>query len=253
MLIKIENYIKEFVQAHQNREGIRTRWEEPLVTYASAGDPLFNKLKEVVSPTHALPQDLLPDAKTVITYFLPFARQIPLSNKKGRMSSSEWAVAYIETNKLITQLNEYIHKKLGDIKYQSVILPPTHNFDTQLLISDWSHKHVGFISGLGKFGLHQMLITEKGCCGRLGSIITNLEIEPTKRAENEYCLYKHNGTCQKCVEKCAQGALSVIGFDRHKCYELLLDNADIYANEGLADVCGKCVSIVPCSFTNPVK
>jgi hypothetical protein len=45
--------------------------------------------------------------------------------------------------------------------FRSVILPPTHNFDEKKLISDWSHKHIGFIAGLGKFGLHQMLITKK--------------------------------------------------------------------------------------------
>jgi hypothetical protein len=36
----------------------------PLACFAAAGNPLFAKLKEVVSPTHALPTDLLPDAKS---------------------------------------------------------------------------------------------------------------------------------------------------------------------------------------------
>ena len=49
------------------------------------------------------------------------------------------------------------------------------------LISDWSHRHVAVIAGLGKFGLNNMLITDNGCCGRVGSFITDLKIEPTKR------------------------------------------------------------------------
>ena len=48
------------------------------------------------------------------------------------------------------------------------------------------------------------------------------------------------------------GALTEDVYDRQKCYELLLENADIYEEEGLADVCGKCTSVVPCSFMNPV-
>jgi len=43
------------------------------------------------------------------------------------------------------------------------------------------------------------------------------------------------------------------GYDRHKCYALLLENAEIYKAHGLADVCGKCSSVVPCSYLNPVE
>jgi hypothetical protein len=34
---------------------------------------------------------------------------------------------------------------------------------------------------------------------------------------------------------------------------MLLENAKTYENEGLADVCGKCICVVPCSFSNPVE
>lgn len=249
----IPDLIKGFVKTYKIRNKTKTNWEEPLTAFASAHDPLFLKLQTIISETHSLPTELLKNAETVISYFVPFKKEIALSNAKGKNCSNEWAIAYIETNKLIVDLNEFLSKELEKKQFKSVVLPPTHNFDETNLISDWSHKHVAFIAGLGKFGVHQMLITEKGCCGRLGSLITNLKIEPTERLQKEFCLYKHNQTCEKCVENCIFDALKIDSFDRYRCYDVCLSNAELFSELGLADVCGKCISVVPCSFINPVK
>ena len=91
---------------------------------------------------------------------------------------------------------------------------PTHNFDEAKLVSCWSHKHVAYVAGLGKFGLHHMIITQKGCCGRLGSIITNAKITPTQRSTTEFCLYKLDGSCGVCVTKCALHALNADSLDK---------------------------------------
>jgi epoxyqueuosine reductase QueG len=249
---KIQSSVKEFVKDYKIKDKTITDWNDPLVAFANASDPLFLKLKTIVGETHRLPGDLLEDAKTVISYFIPFKKETVLSNAGRKICSKEWAIAYIETNKLIVDLNKHLSEELEKSDFRSVILPPTHNFDEKKLISDWSHKHIGFIAGLGKFGLHQMLITEKGCCGRLGSLITNAKIEPTKRPAKEFCLYYHNKSCRKCVENCGFEALKLDSFDRHKCYEICLSNAKLYSGLGLADVCGKCVCVVPCSFNDPV-
>lgn len=250
---KIQDFIKKIVKNHRTENRTITDWDEPLVAFADANDPVFFELKTVVSESHNLPTDLLKDAETVISYFIPFKREIVLSNVDGRNCSKEWAIAYIETNELILDLNLCLSEELEKSDFESFVLPPTHNFDEKKLISDWSHKHIAFIAGLGKFGLHQMLITEKGCCGRLGSLITNAVIEPTKIRDREFCLYRYEKTCRKCVEKCVFGALRVDSFDRHKCYEICLSNAKLYSKLGSADVCGKCICAVPCSFNNPVE
>jgi epoxyqueuosine reductase QueG len=248
---KISNHIKEFVANYNLLNKTETQWDEPLIVFADANDPMFLNLKKIVSSSHALPTDFIEDAKTVITFYIPFKEEVNISNVKSEESSHEWATAYIETNKLITDLNTYIFDKLAEANYDSTKLPPTHNFDKEKLISNWSHKHIAYIAGLGKFGLHQMLITEKGCSGRIGSIVINLEIEPTRRQEKEYCLFRYNKTCKKCIEKCVDGALKVDSFDRHKCYERCLINAKKHSELGLADICGKCISKVPCAFINP--
>jgi len=136
----------------------------------------------------ALPKDFLPEAKTVVTYFIPFDESITKSNINDKYSSKEWAVAYIETNKLILDLNTFIKNELEKIGYKSNVIPATHNFDEKKLISDWSHRHVAVIAGLGTFGLNNMIITEKGCCGRVGSFVTDMKIAPTPKLEGENCL-----------------------------------------------------------------
>ncbi len=246
---QIKDFIKEFVDQYQ-REPL---WKEPLIAFAKASDPLFYELKSIVSSTHALPTDLLKDAETVISYFIPFVREIPLSNVGGKTSSRQWASAYEITNEMICNLNDTLSEELTKWGADSAVLPPTHNFDAELLVSDWSHKHVAYIAGLGKFGLHHLLITKKGCCGRLGSLVTTAKLEKTERPSGEFCLYKHDKSCKMCVEKCEFSALNLDSFNKHKCHEICIQNDKFYSDLGETDVCGKCICVVPCSFTNPVK
>jgi hypothetical protein len=55
---------------------------------------------------------------------------------------------------------------LEDRNYRVTTTPATHNFDAKRLISNWSHRHAGYIAGSGKFGLNNMITTERGCCGK---------------------------------------------------------------------------------------
>ncbi|MFO7714809.1 hypothetical protein [Desulfosarcina sp.] len=250
---RIVAMIATTVEAANRQARTIPAWKVPIVGFADADDPLFAELKKAVRTTHGLPEDLLPGACSVIAYFLPFDKAICRSNHRGTVSSEAWAVAYIETNRLITEINARINRLLEQEGFRGTRLPATHNFDKAQLMSDWSHKHVAYIAGIGSFGHHQMLITEKGCCGRLGSVVTNAVIAPTPRTEGERCLFKFNGSCRQCEKRCPAEALGDNPFRRHACYERLLENARLHERHGLADVCGKCAAIVPCSFINPVK
>lgn len=253
MNVKLEKLICNFIINYMDRKDIETKWNEPIISYADSTDELFYKLKTTVSPSHGLPTDFLENAKTVVAYFIPFREEVVKSNINEKASSNMWAKAYIETNRLIFDLNTFIQIELEALGFDSTVIPATHNFDEEKLISDWSHRHVAYIAGLGKFGLNNMLITDKGCCGRVGSFVTNLEIEATTRDNKEKCLYKNSGICKKCVQRCVNDALKIDSFDRHKCYEMCLYNAEVHRDIGLADVCGKCLVNVPCSFRDPVK
>ena len=183
---------------------------------------------------------------------MPFEDKISGSNIHGSLSSKEWAQAYIETNHLISVINDNLIVFLKNKGYHAAKLPEEKNIDYEKLKSVWSNRHVAYIAGVGKFGLNNMLITESGCCGRLGNIVTSLKIEPTKRKEEENCLYKHNNTCSICVDRCVNEALFVDGFDRFKCFEMCKENDKIHGDIGIAEICGKCLVGLPCSLKNPV-
>ena len=245
--------IQEYVASRKKNEGTHTEWESPLIGFAAADDPAFERLRYAVSQSHKTPKELFPESQTVVVYFLPFVREIVESNDSIGASSKRWAQGYVETNKLIIDMNEHLVSELSGVGIGAFSLPPTYNFDPETLTSDWSHKHAAFIAGLGTFGLHKMIITEKGCAGRLGSFLVGSKIQPTPKPFFEYCLYKYDKSCRKCVTRCTFGALKEDSFDRFVCYSVLKENNDRYGNLGPSDVCGKCVTMVPCSFENPVK
>jgi len=249
----IRREIVRYVGSYRKERKTRTAWLTPIVGFASTGDPLFSDLKTTVSDSHAMPCDLLPGAKTAIAFFLPFERSVAESNTEGIFATHEWQVAYNETNTLIENINSHIKNYLYNHGYETVTIPPTHNFDKVRLISNWSHRHVAYIAGLGKFGINNMLITEQGCCGRLGSFVTDMAITPDHRSRTEACLYLHDGSCGMCVEQCVNDALFSDRFDRHACYEMLRRHEENSQSNVNADVCGKCLVGIPCSFTDPVK
>jgi epoxyqueuosine reductase QueG len=250
---KIIKTIKKFVNEYQNKKNIKTGWREPLIKFADAEDDLFYKLKKIVSKSHVLPKDILKGAGTVIAFFIPFEKETADSNIKGKLSSRKWALAYLETNQLIHDLNNHLENILKNESYNSSIIPATHNFDEESLISNWSHRHAAYIAGLGSFGINNMLITEKGCAGRIGIIISDIKVKASPRNEKEYCLNKAGYNCSRCVERCVNKSLKIDSFDRFKCYEILLKNDDYHSDLALTDVCGKCCVDLPCSFENPLK
>lgn len=229
-------------------------WRNPLVNIADAGDPLFERLKEVVDPDHAMPHDLLPTARSAIVFFLPFHRELGKGNAEaGHFASPGWAQAYVETNEVISLICAQLKELLADFGFDAAGTPATHNFDTKKLVSLWSHKHVGFIAGLGTFGRHHQLITRKGCVGRLGSLVTSAPLPPTPRPAQEWCLFKRGLKCHACVKRCRYGALGRDGLDRQRCYAQLLANDARFDQFPLADVCGKCACEVPCSYEIPAQ
>lgn len=248
---QLRSLISDYVTKYQELHNTKTGWKSPLTAFADAHDPLFRRLNKFISPTHALPHDFFPDAETVIAFFIPFEESVAESNIENRTCSKEWATAYIETNRLIYDLNRHIRDCLEIRGFDSTIIPATHNFDPESLINDWSHRHIAFIAGLGTLGINNMLITEKGCCGRIGSIVTNAAVGQTPRDGHELCLYKYKGSCGKCTERCVNDALFIDPFYRKRCYSMCLVNDRYHSDMDLTDVCGKCLAGVPCSFENP--
>lgn len=250
----IEKMINNFIFSYPGLHTVETSWREVVIGFAAAEDPLFAQFKSIIRKTHITPSELLPGAKSVVAYFVPFAKNLHKENfKMNHYAARSWAVAYVETNRLIARVNEHLQSELESQGYRMVLIPPTHNFDEKSLMSDWSHRHVAYVTGIGRFGSHNLIITEKGCSGRVGSFVTDLVLVPSARSENERCLHKAGFECLKCVERCQYEALYADRFDRQACYRQLLVNDRYYSDLELTDVCGKCTAMVPCSVIDPVK
>jgi len=236
----LKGFIEENICKIVENASAVTKFRKPLVGFASASDKRFDELKETAHPGHLSPRDILEDCKTVVAFFIPFTKELVDINRRHNYVSREWALAYVETNELINKICSDMKEKLGSIGVTCAFVPATHNFDKDLLMAPWSHRHAAFIAGLGTFGINNMLITKSGCGGRFGSFVIDEYVEPTKGSKEEYCLYKKDGSCGQCVKMCPTGALTYDGFDRKKCYKYLLKVAERYKDIGLCDVCGKC-------------
>jgi epoxyqueuosine reductase QueG len=201
-----------------------------------------------------MPNDILPDAESIISYFVPFQEYIVKSNIKGPMASTEWAVANIKTDNLIRMINENIELLMRKNGHKSAKISVVHSFDVKKLVHTWSHMHIAQIAGIGTFGINNMLITKNGCCGRFGSILINYKLSEYKQVgeQKEKCLNKLHGTCGACQSNCVAKCFGSNNyFDRQKCYEQCLKNREHHKKYGHADVCGKCQVNLPCSMKEP--
>lgn len=224
-----------------------TPYREPLVAFASAGDHLFTQMKTIIGPHHLHPVEMLAGAKTVVSFFIPFGEDVIRANRKEREQvDPSWCVAYVETNRLISEICEGLKQALEAQGFKAVAERPTHNFNEVDLTAGWSHKSIAFVAGLGTFGVNRMLITPAGCAGRFGSMVIAAEIPPTPRPAREFCRYYHGKKCLYCVTNCPTGALQVDGLDKQTCYRRLLEVAGQFTGLGLCDVCGKC-ALGPCA------
>ena len=250
---EIEKSIFDCVESENALFNSYNAWRQPLIGFIDAYDIRLNSLKRIVSKDHLLPHDILCDAKSVICFFVPFAREIGQSNIPNKISSEKWALTYIRTNSLMAKISGVIETVMNKSGYSVGKIPATDNFDQKTLISNWSHRHIAYLSGLGSFGINNMLITDSGCCGRLGSVVTNYPLEIMAKSSRERCINKINGKCGICIKRCVNNAFSDKKFNKFICHEMCLVNANLYKSIGNADVCGKCLVGLPCSYKDPSK
>ncbi len=252
----IRKLIETYVQGYSETQQMPDYWRKPLAAFAVADDR-FRILPEIAAPDHALPEELLPGGRTVIVFFVPFNKALAKENHNGARPCRNWGLAYQATNTLINRLCEHLQQFLEGRGYACALVPATHNFDHEKLMARWSHKHLGYIAGLGRFGVNAQFITPSGCAGRLGSLVTAADLGDSPLVqEKELCLYKNGQNCLMCVKRCPVEALSPeTGIDRKKCWERLKENlATLATFKDMAPtthVCGKCQVLLPCSLKAP--
>jgi epoxyqueuosine reductase QueG len=253
---ELRGFAADFVAAEAARADDGGSWCTPLLAAAPV-DGRFASLPAIAADDHLHPRDLLAGARSVVVFFIPFKKELVRENRPGDVPCRNWGLAYVRTNELIERLSRALAEHFAASGHRSGLTPATHNFDEQKLTARWSHKHLGHLCGLGRFGTHCMLITPAGCAGRLGSLVTEAELPEAPLVETrEACLLKAGKECGRCIEACPVEALKVKGFARRDCWERLKANRaglDYFSDlPESTHVCGKCAALMPCSFHDPV-
>ena len=241
-------------------------FDAPLVCCADAEDPLFAQFQAdptIYGPFFRRPQEWLPGAKRVIAVFFPFTKEIRDSNRgKSEQTSDLWLHARVEGQAFLMKACRQIAAWLRAEGYRTLIpaedeaFGMTRQFEKMSegcpgFVSNWSERHAAYVAGLGTFSLSKHLITEKGVCGRFGSIITDAPIEVTPRPYSdpfEYCIL-----CGRCNNNCPVDALhpeqgAARGKDLLTC-ATYVDNTRVRFAPRYG--CGKCQLDVPCETGIP--
>ena len=234
----------------------------PLLGIARADDPGFLDLKKdgVVGKHFLLPEEWLPGARSVISFFLPFTETVRRANRVDPAEpSAEWLHGRIEGQECINRLMAFLvarfeeegEKALApsiDCRFASctgknmVFLDEEGRPLPVSFTSNWSERHAAYVCGLGSFGLSKGFITEKGIAGRFGSVITTASIQPDNSLPSS--VYERCILCGACVRNCPAGAISLeAGKDHTRCSEYLDEMKRKYSPRY---GCGKCQVNVPC-------
>lgn len=259
------NHLSEKEATDESVVGLKL-FEKPIIGYASANDDLFEKFKTDEKITHGRftpPREWMEDAKTVISIFLPYSKQVKAGNRRNmREPSKEWLHIRREGKSIIDKLTQHIKEILTQQGYLCIapsiddrfeeIIGTWIDIDRQLTNSDyginWSQRHVAYVAGLGTFGLSKTLITKKGVTGSFTSLITNMEHEPTKR--DYQGIYDYCSMCGVCISNCPPEAITFEGKDYTRCSKFIDEIDEEY---GPGNGCGKCQVKVPCENGIPKR
>lgn len=234
--------------------------DTPLTGFAAAEDPIFEQFRdpEIIGPEFRLPTDYMPEAKSVVAFFFPFTEEVRSRVcKEEEPSSPTWNAAYGGNFKLVDEFLDALVSRLteeGITVFQPnrdpgmvrVQVPVSGGEDVHYSVS-WSNRHAIYAAGLGTFGMHRHIITEKGCCGTTASFITDVELRPTERKYSdvyEWCL-----RCGECSARCPGGAIPPDGLrNLKKC-----SAHGGAVRETYGGFCGKCLTKIPCESCAPAK
>jgi len=246
------NYISSEAAISPDLVGMKI-FDEPIFAFGCVNDTIYAKLKdeEAIGSHFMPPLEWMDSAKTAISIFFPYSDQIKTANSKNYdWPADEWLHARYDGQTFLKEAMSYINSSINNTGYKSLIPSFDERFklgvETNRFTSNWSERHIAYACGLGTFGLSKGLITEKGVCGRFGSIVTELDLPKDVRKYTE--IYEYCTMCQKCVTNCPPNAISDAGKDDLSCSDFIDTTLDkhrpMYG-------CGKCQVGVPCMSTTP--
>ena len=273
---EIEDAIKGFVSTSSSnrlKDSDERYFTEPIIGYADIHDPLFTEYKSIIGDFHLTPVEFLeaeygescPRNGTVICWILPVSMGIRRSNRKGKkLPSPGWSHMRCFGEVFNDALRKYVVALLNSRGYRT--LSPVLTTQWKRIVSPeaghastWSERHAAYAAGLGTFSLSDGLITRKGIAHRIGSVITELVLEPTARPYQgvyDYCLKYNANTCSACIKRCPAGAITEEGHNKEICSQYMRQVISPKVNEEYGVTisgCGLCQTKVPCESKIPTE
>lgn len=144
-------------------------------------------------------------------------------------------------DEIVTKLSLFV-ESLG---YLALSIPASGFVSNRIRTGHISHRHVAFLSGLGFYGLNNLIVhPEYGSAIRLVSLLTTMPL-PSGKILESYC-----SSCLKCISCCPAKAIgtSFEEFNRDACFEKVNEFA---RDEVGVQICGLCIK--PCTGTRKIK
>ncbi len=247
-------------------------FDAPLVGFARGDDPVFSRLKTAVAEFHMTPaeafavgtgQSIDPAQVSVVSWVLPITGRTRAANRDNtRFPARRWAHTRAFGDAVHVAVRDRLAQALVEAGYRALVPTTLPAFKTEDLAngpaSAWSERHVAFAAGLGTFGLSDGLITAKGIAHRLGSVVTDMPLQPTPRpydTHTAYCLHLSGYECGKCIERCPAGAINEKGHDKLACRGYVYGTLRPFGEKigAMPCGCGLCQTAVPCEFRIPAR
>lgn len=194
------------------------------------------------APEGHKPTDYLPKAKSVVAIAYSLNRG-PIKNLPK--TRNEYIVDFDQANGNLNRLAHNGAKFLEKRGFTSIPFSADASLgDGVRLKGDLSNKHMAVASGLGVFGLNNLVLTKEfGSRVRFAGIVTEAELTPNQPITEEICT-----KCLRCINNCPMNALKDWEqnfdpqegwrMDKEKCYHY------IFVQLG-GKRCGMCIASCP--------
>jgi epoxyqueuosine reductase len=251
-------------------------YEEPLIGFVRGNDPIFDQFKEIIGPHHFTPWEIMkwqadnngvdPPASediSVVSFVMPFTHK----TRQDNAAAKEWTAERWAQSRLLGEIfsQTFVQEIVAGLMSRGILavspdVTPMFNKKRYPKVgwaSPWSHRHIAYAAGLGTFGMHDFLITEKGCAHRLGSFVVNLKLEPNRQRPDDihaYCLQYQGIPCLKCAKRCPAEAITAENaHDKEACYRKVAASLKYCNNHYHIFIygCGLCATGVPCESCIP--
>ena len=193
------------------------------------------------APEGHRPGDLLRGARSVIVMAIHL-----LDASLESAPNREYSVTYSVVNRELDRIAFRVARFLQDKGYRALQVPASPPYDVSRNMGDLSHRHAGYLAGLGVFGKNSLLLSTKfGPRIRLVSVITDIPLTADKPLDLDLCK-----DCDKCIRACPAGALKgerivdKLGCDAHH-----IEVGKQLQLEDWEQICGVCIRVCPVGKT----